>query len=163
MNTILRWWDVYTCVIQPLDFWNCIGHHHPYFLFHVHVSVPCDTSFFITATTENPVSPRFEIVERNTGQPNVETVQLVLMASNSCLCVSLANSKYPQVRLEFAMAPWVPWHTVWERWHRSALSHPFFFPSVSWHVLAIPILRKQLWTRPWPQFLFFTVSLLEWA
>lgn len=101
--------------------------YHPYFLFHV-------------------ILPFYHSNHRKLFHTNMKLLKgiqynlmlklsylelLVLMVSNRCHYVSLENLKYPQAPLEFATAPWVPWHTVWELRYRPVLYHLFLFLTLT--------------------------------
>lgn len=63
---------------QLLRCWNQIGYFSPHFLFHIDF---CAVLAFIIATTPNPVLQRYDVIERNEVQFNVETeAYLVLEA-----------------------------------------------------------------------------------
>lgn len=157
---------MYTYVVQPFNFWNCIWTPPPLFSVPRRSSCFCSMWYFlfITATTENPVSHRYKVVERHTVQ-SIETELPWAINSHSVQQMSLfslESLKYPQAPLEFAAALWVPWHTVWELWYRPVL-YCFFFSSPFWHFLAIPVLIKKVTLdQPWPHFLSFSCGHLAW-
>lgn len=118
------------------------------FMFLFHVILP-----FYHRTTENPVSHRYKVVERNTVQSNVETELPWAISSHGVQQMSLC---FPwKFEISLLAKLWVCYgtlgalaHGLGTVWYRPVLYHICFFSSSLWHFLAIPILITKVTLDP---------------